>query len=422
MKILISGAGIAGNSLAFWLSKQGHKITVVEQFPSLRATGLQIDLRGHGIEVLKHMRLEEAFRAKAAPENGMQIVDKSGRRWGYFPANKSGKGLQSFTTEYEIMRGDLCHILYDAAVDNGAEYIFGTSVESFENKQDSVTVRFANGNTGQFDLLVGADGQWSRTRRMILDTDKDAFYPVEGQYIGYFTIPRPIEKGEEYIATFYVASKRRGIVTRRHSPSAMQVYLLCTNKSTRLKTCRGNVQEEKQALTEIFKGAGWQTESILESLQTADDFYCERLGLVKLDSWSRNRVVLLGDAAYCPSANTGMGTTSSLVGAYILAGEIGQHCGRSGGNNDGGVDGKEPWKTALEGYEDKFRPFMNQVQNGVLEDDGSNGMAETAFGVVMFNCIMGVASLFRLNVFGKWILKERVRGWELPRYEDMLKL
>ena len=97
LKILISGGGIAGNAVAFWLSKLGHDVTVIERFPNLRATGLQIDLRGHGIEVLRPMGLEEAFRSKIVPEQGLQVVDKSGRRRAYFPANKSGQGPQSFT-------------------------------------------------------------------------------------------------------------------------------------------------------------------------------------------------------------------------------------------------------------------------------------------------------------------------------------
>ena len=78
MRILIVGAGIAGNCLAFWLSKLGHDITVIERSPSLRTSGLQIDLRGHGIEILRRMGLEEAFRDKCARERGIQVVDSSG--------------------------------------------------------------------------------------------------------------------------------------------------------------------------------------------------------------------------------------------------------------------------------------------------------------------------------------------------------
>lgn len=154
MKVLVIGGGIAGNALTFWLSKLGHHVTVIERFPTLRATGLQIDLRGHGIEVMKRMGLEEGFRAKSAPEQGMQIVDSAGRQRGYWPVNKSGKGLQSFTTEWEIMRGDFCQLMFEVCKDR-AKYIFGTSVESFEERDDldAVEVRFTDGKIDHFDLV-----------------------------------------------------------------------------------------------------------------------------------------------------------------------------------------------------------------------------------------------------------------------------
>lgn len=410
-KVLISGGGIAGNALAFWLSKLGHDVTIVERFSSLRANGLQVDLRGHGIEVMKRMGLEQAFRSKSAPEQGLQVVDSSGRRRAFFPTNKSGKGQQSFTSDFEIMRGDLCRLLYDAAVKHGARYLFGTSVENFEDKEGVVEVHFADGRVDRFDLLVGADGQGSRTRKAMLGPDTpDAFHPIDNAYVAYATIARPIQEGEEYVATMYMAPGRRGLMTRRHNEHEIQIYIGCPTDTERLKSARGNVQEEKLALVEIFKGAGWQTEDIAKSLQSAGDFYGEHIGLVKLKSWSKGRVALLGDAAYCPSANTGMGTTSAVVGAYILAGEIGKA--------DGSKDAQEALTAAVKAYERKFRPFMDQVQKGV--DQGGMEMPTTAFGIAILNCFLGVASLMRINI-AAWFLKENVKGWNLPEYKEMVR-
>ncbi|OBT63175.1 hypothetical protein VE03_07854 [Pseudogymnoascus sp. 23342-1-I1] len=421
MKILVSGGGIAGNAVAFWLSKLGHDITVVERFPGLRITGLQIDLRGHGIEILKRMGLDEAFRANAAPEQGMQVVDKSGRRRGYFPANTSGKGTQNFTSEYEIMRGDLCRIMNDVTKDR-VEYVFGTSIESFEEKDGAVEARFSDGRTGRYDLLIGADGQGSRTRKMMLGPGAaDAFVPIgDGEYIAYFTIPRPMREGEEYLGTFYIATGNRWVLTRRSNAKEMQIYLACKLDAGRLKAARQEgVEEEKEALAEIFKGAGWQLDEILESLKDTDNFYGEHLGLVKLESWSRGRVTLLGDAGYCPSVHTGMGTTSAMVGAYILAGEIGKHCGRSdGGDASKGGDSKDGIAAALKAYEQKFRPFMNHVQKGVEKSSGWESLLSTSFGIAVINFLVGIASLFKVNV-GSWSLKEDMKGWDLPEYEEM---
>ncbi|GIJ90472.1 hypothetical protein Asppvi_009427 [Aspergillus pseudoviridinutans] len=425
LKVLICGAGIAGNALAFWLSKMGHDVTVIERFPALRATGLQIDLRGHGIEVMRRMGLEPSFRAKSVKEQGLEVVDRSGRRRAYFPANRSGKGIQSFTTDFEILRGDLCRLLYDTTV-NRVKYVFGTSLESINDNDGFVEAVFSGGGKETYDFIVGADGQGSRTRRLILDSDTaDPFHSL-GVYIAYFTLPRP-STGDQYLASVYIAPQRRFVAVRRHSPRQIQVYLACKPDSCKPKSDRlgnaqkGDVVEEKHGFAEIFRGAGWQTDDILKALEHADDFYCERLGVVKLDCWSRGRVVLLGDAAFCPSATTGMGTTCSLVGAYVLAGEIGKHCGGGSGVDTDGSAMKGALSSAFKAYEQTFRPFIDQVQKGLSEGSSSwDQVPSTSFGIAVLYFFLAIASFFRLDVLAKWVLREDVKGWALPDYEEMM--
>ncbi|KAL4982001.1 hypothetical protein BDW68DRAFT_195809 [Aspergillus falconensis] len=414
LKVLISGAGIAGNALAFWLSKLGHEVTVVERFPNLRTSGLQVDIRGHGIEVLKRMGLESAFRSNAVPEQGMQMVDSTGRRRAYFPANKSSTRSQSFTSDFEIMRGDLCRIIYEATKDR-VNYVFDTSVETFEEKGAgaALEVRFTDGETARFDILVGADGQRSRTRRMMLGHDTEDPSHSLDEYTAYFTIPRPMEDGEEYIATSYVAPGGRFVLTRRHDPHRMQVYLTGRSITERLKGVqRGDVSAEKKAFAEVFRGAGWQVEAILESLLEADDFYCESQGLVKLYPWYKGRVVLLGDAAYCPSASTGMGTSSAIVGAYILAGEIGVHCQ--------GEEAKDSHAAAFQAYDDKFRPFMSKVQKGVGDPSVFDKIPWSPLTIAVLYWVLWLASCLRLDLLGVLLGDEPVKGWELPEYDILM--
>ncbi|KAK5633425.1 hypothetical protein RRF57_009139 [Xylaria bambusicola] len=420
LKILISGGGIAGNALAYWLSKIGHDITVVERFSSLRDSGLQLDLRGHGIEVMKRMGLQEAFKAKVAPEKGIQLIDKRGRRRAFFPATTAEDGVQNFTTEFEIMRGDICRILYDAAVKHGAKFIFGTSIENYDDKGSSVAVRLENGREDSFDLVVGADGLNSRTRKMMLGPGaKDAAHPLDGVMAGYFTMPKPMQQGEEYLATFYIAPGNRAIMVRRSHPETLQVYI--GGKTHVLDSvARGDVKAEKEALTEFMRGAGWETENILKAMNTDNDFYLERMAIVKLDQWFRGRVVLVGDAAWCPTANTGMGTTSSIVGAYILAGEIGRHCGRGTAKKSGKSDIGANIDKALTSYDAKFRPFIDQVQKGIREgSDWGTSFMSTAFGISLMHVFAAVLAFFRVNV-GAMMLKEQVKDWDLPDYEELL--
>jgi 2-polyprenyl-6-methoxyphenol hydroxylase-like FAD-dependent oxidoreductase len=401
MKVLISGAGIAGTALAFWLSRLGHDVTVVERFPALRATGLQLDLRGHGITVLQRMGLEAAFRAKSPPEQGVQVVNSAGKRRAYFPVNKSGKGLQSFTTDYEIMRGDLCRLMYDAVTDR-AKYIFNTSITKLINHEKNVEVSFADGTTSTFDLVIGADGVNSRTRALL---GMDGFQPCRGLFVAYMTLPEPIAEGESYDATMFMSGSGRTAMVRRHSPDKLQVYLFCKTDNRELVEAPRGSREERDAFAKIMRGAGWKIDAFLDRLDDMPDFYCERMGLVKLDSWSKGCIGLLGDAGYCPSANTGMGTTSAMVGAYILAGEISRH-----GDNV---------SEALQAYERKFRPFMDQVQAGVVESGG--GIPTSTLGIALMQMALALASFFRIDVFG-YILKEgSVKNWELPEY-DALKV
>lgn len=414
MKVLVSGAGIAGSALAFWLSKLGHNVTVMERFPSLRVSGLQLDLRGHAIEVMRRMGLEDAFRAKQAPEQGMELVGSSGMRWAYFPANRSGKGLQGFTTDFEIMRSDLCRILHDAAAKEGTKYIFGNSIKTFEDKADAVDVCFQDGSTDRFDLVIGADGQGSRTRRMMMSQQEkaDGFQPMGTSYAGYVTIPRQMEKGEDYKATTYIATGGRGIMTRRHSPELTQVYFSCDFSADKAKDiAKKPTQTQKAAIAKAFKGAGWKTDEFIKGMMQDNDFYLAEIGLVKLDQWHKGRIGLLGDAAYCPSANTGMGTSSAMVGAYILAGEIGTHCGQDEKSSP------EDLEKALLSYHRKFHPFMDQVQKGLLEGEGyTDKMPQSTLGITLMNCVVGLASLLKVDIVSRFVLREDIKDWDLPDY------
>jgi 2-polyprenyl-6-methoxyphenol hydroxylase-like FAD-dependent oxidoreductase len=412
MRIIICGAGIAGMAVAFWLS-QHHDVTIIERHPDLRSTGLQIDIRGHGIEVLKRMGLETAFRGVSVKEEGLEFVNSTGKVVAYFPANRSGEGLQSFTTDYEIMRGDLIQLLYENIKDR-VRFVFGTTVESFEQLDDSVEVRLSNGQKDRYDLVIGADGQWSRTRKQMLGPEAKDPIHILGVYAGYFTIPRHIKDGEKYNGTAYIAPGKRLLFSRRHRPDRVQVYLVGLTDSERVMAARsGGIEQEKAVLSELFRSAGWRSEEFVTELQASDDFYCEHMGVVRLDSWSKGKVVLLGDAAYCPTATTGMGTTSSLVGAYVLAGEIQDHLSRLGTS-------KEVLPTALSSYEQRFRPFMDTVQHGIEKDKTYwHKMPSGTIVLAVLNLFLAVASFFKLDVLAKNIMKEDTGSWKLPNYKGM---
>lgn len=425
MKVLISGAGISGTALAFWLSKLHFDVTVVERFPSLRTNGLQLDLRGHGIEVLRLMGLDAAFREKAAPEQGMQVVDGAGRRLAYLAANASGQGKQNFTSEYEIMRGELCRLFHDASVAGGrVKYLFDTSIKELSDDKDNITAVFSNNDVDTFDLVVGADGQWSRTRRMMLKSTASpdpALHLLPGMYAGYFTTPIAMRPDEGFDSTLYLASRQRSVMTRRSDPRFLQVYMACyaTDASGITTARRGDTTQEKAAFVQSYRGAGWRVPELVEGMRASDDFYCERIGLVKLDAWSRGRVVLVGDAAYCPSVLTGMGTTCGVVGAYVLAGELSRLATAVGSDDD--VSSHPTLDDALAAYEARFRPFMDQVQEGVGEESiiSKIMMPSSAFGIAVLHFCLRVVTFLGIRLSSSSFMKEEVHNWDLPQYKAL---
>lgn len=408
LKVLISGGGVAGTSLAFWLTKLGHNVTVAEHFPSLRTTGLQIDLRGRGIEVLRRMGLEKAFREHAAPEEGGGFVDSKGRKRAYFGANKTGKGSQSFTSEFEIMRGDLCRIIHDATT--GAKYIFGTSVASYKNTGSGVDVVFKNGETDTFDLMVGTDGVWSSTRKMMLGNEQAAaVWHSLHESAAYLTFPDPIKPGETYDATFYIATDKRTILLRRHNDTTRQLYLLLNRDDERLqKVTRGDVEAEKAAFKEIFADAGWRAPELLKQMQYSEDFYCERLGVVKSDVWSQGRVALLGDAAFAPGGS-GMGTSCAMIAAYVLAGELSRSASEK----------TENIKVALKRYDETFRPFVDLVQKGADNSAFKWLMPSSRFGIEVFHLITTALMWLKIDMIVKFFMIETEEKWKLPEYEAL---
>ena len=398
LSVLICGGGVAGPSLAFWLARAGHRVTVVERFPALRAAGAQIDIRAQGIEVIKRMGLLDATRDKLVDEAGVSLVDSQGRVKATIMANKSGQGAQSLTSEYEIMRGDLVRILYDATKDD-VKYVFGKTVEYFKQDHESVTVHFSDGQTDSFDILVGADGQGSRIRKAILPLDAPDPLKRFGLYVAYWFVP--CEGDDNNIRRTYSAPSRM-IMRRSHNPTETQAYFFLKDDSEEVRSIpRASIEKQKEFWSQRFQDAGWQTNRFIEGMKTTDNFYCQEVVQVRTDTWSNGRIVLLADAAHCPSPFSGMGTTGALVGAYVLAGEINQT--------------SEDIKQAFANYDETLRPFVNEIQkvNPFLL---RLGFPSTQLGIKLIHLIAGVICFLGIPDLIARFSKKDKGGWPLPEY------
>ncbi|KAL8652113.1 MAG: hypothetical protein Q9226_004397 [Calogaya cf. arnoldii] len=402
LNILICGGGCAGPSLAFWLARAGHHVTIVERFPALRATGAQIDIRDQGIEILKRMDVLDTVRGKRVVEDGVSFVNTHGKPMATLMANTSGQGAQTMTSEYEIMRGDFVRILYDATQKN-VQYMFGKTVEHFEQDDHSVKVRFSDGSTGTYDMLVGADGQGSRIRAAI--QPPDAPDPVRhlGAYLAYWFIPRI--PTDNHLCKLYHIPRSRMIMSRTHSPTEGQANFVFRDDSEELRSMpRASIETQKQFWTQRFQDAGWQTDRFLQGLETTQNFYCQEVVQIHTDTWSKGRVVLLADAAHCPSPMTAMGTTSALVGAYILAGEINKN--------------SHDIPQAFANYDQTLRPFIKQIQTfkpWMLRLI----LPETSLAIRLLHLITALLVFLRLPDLIARFIPESKGGWRLPDYPSL---
>lgn len=417
LKVLIAGGGLTGPALAYWLSKVDCDVTVVERSPNLRASGQQIDLRGQGVTTIKRMGIEPTVRTKLVDEQGVQFVDGRGNVKAWFASNKTGKGKQSFSAEYEIMRGDLCQIMYDITKDT-AKYLFGTSIEAFDQVGEKVHVRFSDGKKDEFDLVVGADGQGSRTRRQLVGNPADVEDPFRflKLWLCYFTIPHAPQ--DEMKGSIYHMTKYRVASTRVDNPKTTQVYLAVHGDSSDLEAVlkSGDQQKQKQAWADVYKDeTGWEVPRIMDDMlhsEPAKDFYFQKIGQVKLDKWSKGRVALVGDAAYCPSPITGKGTTVGIVGAYVLAGEIAKQLEKGHVKSDDAVE------KALEGYERILRPFVDECQSlppGVPRI----AYVETTWGIAILHFVVGLIATLRINKLAEWFGSDEIGKWKMPDYPEL---
>ena len=312
--ILVSGASIAGPALAFWLRHFGFAVTVVEKAPALRPGGQAVDLRGVARALAVRMGLDVQIRTAATNTLGFSLVDAAGNELSSMrPEDHDGDGQ---IAEIEILRGDLAQVLYDAT-STDVEYLFDDRITGLSDVADGVLVDFASGVKRTFDLVIGADGLHSAVRAQIFGPETEFVHHL-GTYIAFWTVPNYL--GQQDWALAHNEADRSAGIRPVHGNSEAIVYF--SFQSAAIEYDYRDVERQKQIVRDRAAGMGWEVATLVALLDDSPDFYFDSCSQVRLDSWSRGRIGLLGDAAFCPSPLTGQGTGLALVGAYVLAGEL----------------------------------------------------------------------------------------------------
>ena len=338
--ILISGAGVTGLSLAYWLHRFGFVVTLVESSPGFRRGGHAIDVRGVALKVLKAMGLFEKASALRTRSKGMSVLDAQGKELQRTDERTFSAGRLD-SPDIEVFRDDLCQLLLDSLDHSAIRY--SESIKSIMQDASGANVVFASGGQERFDIVVGTDGVYSNTRKQVFDDETQVVKPL-GAVLAFFGVPNSLGLQHwQYVhrteAVGYVMYPSRD----QHELRVGVGYGVQGNEVP-----RHDVAAQKATVARQCAGLGGFFPEIVEAMKATPQFYYNELAQIHMPQWSRGRVVLAGDAAHCASPFTGQGTSLALVGALILAREL--------------ADQADAPSDAFAAYEQRMRPYVTLNQ------------------------------------------------------------
>lgn len=340
-RILISGASIAGPTLAYWLVRNGFRPTVVERSPALRPGGNGVDIRANSVRIAERMGVLPRLRERATDIRELTFVDAADRRVaGMSTSTFNGDG------DLEIMRGDLAQVLYDATADD-VEFTFGDSIAAIDQHEGGVEVTFDSGKQAEFDLVLGADGLHSRTRNLAVAPEADALH-----HLGvYFATARiDTELGRPHSVTLYnTPGKVAGVYRSGAHDTATAFFAFREHRV--LEVDHRDQDAQKALLRGYFDDQAWQVPTLLDQAAADDGFYFDAVSQVRIPAWSKGRVALVGDAGYCATLLSGAGAALAIEGAHLLATEL----AAAGGDH----------RIAFRRYEQALRPTVLRAQRSV---------------------------------------------------------
>ncbi|WP_431260592.1 FAD-dependent monooxygenase [Roseateles chitinivorans] len=335
-KILICGGGIAGPACAYWLRRYGFSVVIVEKAMSFRDGGQNVDVKGAGQQVIRRMGLDDQVQALNTGECGQKWLDANGKVVAVFPKD----GFGSLTSDFEILRGDFARLLFEATRDS-CEYRFGRHVTDIVDGDEGALVIFDDGTREAFSLVICAEGLSSSTRSLKLEAQTRMRHL--GAWMAFFKIPK--HPGDDLWA--HSVNGIGGTMINLRPGGATETTALVTFPAEPAELDGTPRRSRRELLVAALQGRGTIADRLIDALDTVQDFYFGPMSQVQASTWSVGRLVLLGDAAHCPTPFTGKGTALSLVGAYVLAGELSKAASHT---------------EAFRAYEALLRPYAERCQ------------------------------------------------------------
>ncbi len=388
--VLISGAGIAGPTLAFWLRAAGFQPTLVERAADLRNGGYVIDFWGLGYDIAERMGLITEINRAGYHVQEMRIVDDQGRR-------VTGFGTRVFTEltggrYVTLRRSDLSRLLF-GQIKGTTEVIFDNEIVSLDQQSDGVRVRLNHGGERRFDLVIGTDGLHSAVRGLAFGPQQN-FEKHLGYVVAAFEVAGYRPRDEDVYLMYGQPGRMLGRFTL-HDDRTLFLFVFAAGGDLLPRT----LDLQKAMLREVYGGGEWECPQILQRLDETDELYFDRVSQIRMANWSRGRVALAGDAAFCVSLVAGQGSALAMISAYVLAGEL----ATAGGNHD----------AAFNNYEARLRNFIHAKQQAA-ERFAPVFAPRTAGGLWFRNQVIRAFAIPGLARF--WAGKDIVDVLQLPDY------
>jgi 2-polyprenyl-6-methoxyphenol hydroxylase-like FAD-dependent oxidoreductase len=338
-RILISGASFAGLSTAFWLSRLGYEVTIVEIAPGLRLGGTAVDIKGDTVDLVRRMGLLEQVRANRLSLRKWEFRNERDETERSLVLRAEGDAPSD--DELEIERTVLLNMLFDA-VKSRVEVVWGDSITALRETAGGVDVTFTEGARRTFELVFGCDGVHSKVRRLWFGSD-DQFMHFLGQYFSITIVDRLLI--ERDTAQLFNAPGKAIMLNAYKNNTDV---ILSFASDDEIVYDRRDEAQQRRIIADQFAEVGWRAPELLDEVRRSKSFYFDKLCQVRMPSWTKGRVALVGDAAYCPSPAAGMGGSIAIDGAAALADSMREHDG--------------DFELAFRAYDERFRPFIEEVQ------------------------------------------------------------
>jgi len=398
-KVLISGAGIAGPTLAFWLKAGGFEPTLIERAPALRTSGYVIDFWGLGYDIAERMGLIGEINRVGCHVQEMRIVDDGGQRL-------AGFGTRVFSEltggrYVTLQRSDLSRLLFQT-LKGHTEILFDDEIVAIEEQSNDVRVELKHAGLRRFDYVVGADGLHSAVRKLAFGPQSQ-FETDLGYRVAAFEAPGYRPRDDDVYLIYGQPGRMVGRFTLRDDRTLFLLVFLATN--TDLPTTQA---EQKTMLRDVYHNGGWECSDMLAELARTDELYFDRVSQIRLPEWSRGRIALVGDAAFCVSLLAGQGSALAMISAYVLAGELAVARGQ--------------YSQAFGRYEALLRSYIATKQRGAVRFAGAFA-PKTQIGVLVRNLVVrafAIPGLAKLAVGRDIADKLRLPDYRWPASIDSI--